>query len=373
MKSVIPDYLGETARRINLQTYPDVRQFVVQHLYPDTLRLLLLLHKHVRIDCVIGIGYSGKPSVVEALRDAGINVLTPAYPDLLEVISSELGMSLDRCQSDGCRLLIHEVGGYAITCLHEEYSDRIDQVAGAIEVTKQGVWAAKSLPRLRIPQLNCAETRLKQVEGKLVGESVVAAFDNIARDLGMSLTGRDACLLGYGWVGKGAALSLSARGMRVTVKDTDTIKMVGAVVDGFAVARGNVDFHPEVVIGASGHQSISAQLIDQLPTECFIASGSSKDVEIDLSYLNKITVSAERIHQYVDALTLSDGRCLYLVNGGYPVNFTGSSVPDEIVEFLFSELIMLVPELLNKNPPPGTYPLPTELENIAAEIWLDLR
>jgi len=55
MSDFLPDFLGETARRIKLGIYSDQKQFVVQHLYPDTLRLLLLLHKHVAIDCVIGI------------------------------------------------------------------------------------------------------------------------------------------------------------------------------------------------------------------------------------------------------------------------------------------------------------------------------
>ncbi len=373
MTNVIPDYLGETARRIGLKEYPAVRQFVVQHLYPDTLRLLLLLHKHIPIDCVIGIGYSGSQPVIEELKQAGIKVVTPSFQELNQVLHRELGSSLERCRKDNLELMIHEVGGYAITCLHEHYANDINIVVGAVEVTKQGVWAAQALPDLKIPQLNCAETRLKEIEGGLVGEAVVAAFDNIARDLGMALVGREALLVGYGWVGKGAAHSLSARGGRVTVQDVDNITLVGAVVDGFSVLRGEHSFKPQIVIGTSGRRSITATLIDQLPHKCFLVSGSSKDVEIDIDYLRSITKSVDQIHEHVEALTLNDGRCLYLVNKGYPVNFTGASVPDEIVEFLFSELIMLVPELLSKKYRPGTYALPEELESIAAEIWLDLR
>jgi len=373
MSSVIPDYLGETARRIGLKSYPGVRQFVVQHLYPDTMRLLFLLHKYVRIQCVIGIGYSGSQQVVQELRDAGITVLTPSFEQINNVIKDQLGLALDRCEKDGYELMIHEVGGYTITCLHEEYPEKIGLVVGAIEVTKQGVWAAQSLPELKIPQLNCAETRLKEIEGRLVGESVVSAFDNIANQLGMSVTGRNGLLIGYGWVGRGAAASMTARGMCVTVMDTDNIKLVSAVVDGFAVVRTHKACTPNIVIGTSGHQSISAELIQHLPDGCFLASGSSKDVEIDTEYLRNVAVSIVRIHEHVEAITLPDDRRFYLVNKGYPVNFTGSSVPDEIVEFLFSELIMLVPELLDNRPEPGTYPLSPELESIVADTWLCLR
>lgn len=374
MTTVIPDYLGATARQIGLKKYPDVRQFVVQHLYPDTLRLLLLLHKYVPIDCVIGIGYSGSSLVVDQLREARIRVLTPEYADLATVVKAELGDSLARCSDNQQRLMLHEVGGYAIKCLHQDYVDQCHAVVGAIEVTKQGVWMAQSLPALKIPQLNCAETRLKEIEGKLVGESVVAAFDNIVRDLGMALTGRQAILIGYGWVGKGAAHSLATRGVRLTVKDNDNIKLVNAVVDGFGIARSDESpCEPAVVIGVTGQQGIGKEIIDHLPDKCFLVSGSSKDHEIDLEYLASIALTVMPIHKHVEVYNLENGRCVFLVNKGYPVNFTSSSVPDEIVEFLFSELIMLVPELLDKEHEPGTYPLSPEREAVAAQIWLDLR
>lgn len=372
--TLLPDMLGETARKIQLKPYPAVRQFVVQHLYPDTLRLLLLLHRFVRIECVVGIGYSGQPAVVESLRQAGIRVVTPAYDDLEETIVEELGTVLGDCRGAGTELLVHEVGGYTVKALHNHFADQLDLVVGAIEVTKQGVWVAESLPELRIPQANCAQTRLKQVEGKMVGESVVAALDTILRELGFAITGRRALLLGYGWVGKGAAEALRVRGMQVSVGDTDAVKVVNAVVDGFQASRQTSDHSdPAVVVGASGFQSIDRALIQSLPDRCFLVSGASKDHEIDLATLREMTCRTESIHEHVVAHALNDGRTLYLVNRGYPVNFTGSSVPDEIVEFLFAELIMLVRELLDTRPPPGFYPLTEDLESVVAELWLDLR
>ena len=369
-----PDFLGETARRIGLRSYPDARQFVVQHLYPDTLRLLLLLHEHVPIDCVVGIGYSGTSSVVESLRERGIEVLTPGQEALERTVAEALGATLARCARNGQRVVIHEVGGYAIRALHERHAARIGDVVGAIEVTKQGVWAAESLPRLEIPQLNCAQTRLKEIEGGQVGEAVVSALDAILREIGYSVVGREALVTGYGWVGRGTARSLRQRGMRVSVAELDAIKRVEATVEGFGLHRGDGAASPAIVVGATGRTSVTASLIDALPDRCFLASGASKDHEIDLAHLERGARGAcEPVHRHVDAWTMRDGRTLFLVNRGYPVNFTGPSVPDEIVEFLFAELIMLVPELLERTPPPGIHPLGPELERVAAEIWLELR
>jgi adenosylhomocysteinase len=369
-----PDFLGETARRVQLGRYPRVRQFVVQHLYPDTLRLLALLHQHLPIDVVIGISYSGDPQVVRDLETLGLRVLTPSYEALQATIDEELGRSLAGCRARGDELVLHEVGGYAIDSLHRRHGDCCDLVVGALEITKQGVWVAERLPELRIPQLNCAQTRLKEIEGRMVGESVVTALDVILRELGYAVTGRRALVTGYGWVGRGVAVGLKSRGMQVSCFDSDVIKRVEATVDGFEVPRDPSEaLAPAMVVGATGSRSIGKQLIDKLPDRCCLVSGSSKDHEIDLPYLDTIARAREHVHPHVEALLTDDGRTLYLVNGGYPVNFTGSSVPDEIVEFLFAELMMLIPELLERRPAPGIYPLRREQEAIAAQIWLDLR
>jgi len=373
-----PDFLGETARRIGLRHYPDVRQFVVQHLYPDTARLLLLLHRHVPIDCVVSIGYSGDPAVVRQLREHGISVHLPSEgEDFDELVSRTLGECLQRCRAQGHRLVLHEVGGHAIRAAHQRHAAELDRVIGAIEVTKQGVWVAESLTPLRVPQLNCAQTRLKQIEGGQVGEAVVSSLDTILRQIGFALVGREALVTGFGWVGRGVAHSLARRGMRVSVADTDLIKCVEATVDGFGLRRdggGGGPGSPAVVVGASGRTSIDATLLDALPDRCFIASGASKDHEIDLAHLRRLTVDEPvPVHEHIEACRTEDGRTLYLVNRGYPVNFTGASVPDEIVEFLFAELVMLMQELLERTPSPGLHPLAPEQEVLAARIWLDLR
>ena len=371
-----PDFLGETARRIGLGHYADVSQLVVQHLYPDTLRLLLLLHRHVPIARVISIGYSGAPEVIAALRARGIEVLTPSWAELERTVDDSLGELLERAERRGQRLMIHEVGGYAIRALHERHAARAALVVGAVEVTKQGVWAAESLPAIVVPQLNVAQTPLKEVEGGEVGEAVVAALDTILRECGVSMAGREALVTGFGWVGSGTAHSLRRRGARVSVADTDALKLVAASVAGFGLRRGEgvASARPAIVIGASGRRSIDEALIATLPDRCFVASGASKDHEIDVACLERLAVGPpEAVHEHVDAWTLADGRTLFLVNRGYPVNFTSASVPDEIVEFLFAGLIMCVQELLEGKPAAGIRSLSPERERIAAEVWLDLR
>lgn len=369
-----PDFLGEMCRRLQLQPYPDARQFVVQHLFPDTVRLLRKLHEYLPIDTVIGISYSGNQQSIDELRAMGIRVLTPEHAQLNAVIANELQACIERCTENDLRLVIHEVGGMAIRALHEPRYIGGDTVVGALEITKQGVWVAEQLSELRIPQINVAQTRLKQIEGKQVGEAVVSALDTILRDLGYATVGRDALVCGYGWVGKGVAQSLRQRGLGVSVRDVDTVSVVEATVDGHNPCHGSrLNRMPAIVVGASGRPSIDAALMAQLPDRCFLVSGSSKDLEIDLQHLAELTSESVQLHEHVRQCTLHDGRRFYLVNEGFPVNFTGASVPDEIVEFLFAELIMLVPWLLDDCPSPGTHTLPAADEVLPASIWLELR
>ena len=369
-----PDFLGEMCRRLDLKPYSGKRQFVVQHLFPDTVRLLELLHRYVPIDTVIGISYSGNSQSIEDLRKIGIRVLTPEYEQLAQCVSTELLACIARCKQSGEQLVIHEVGGIAIKALHLPEYIGGDTVIGALEITKQGVWVAEQLPQLRIPQFNVAQTRIKQIEGKQVGEAVVAAFDSILRDLGYATVGRDALVTGYGWVGKGVAHSLRNRGLSVSVKDIDAVSLVEAAVDGHHPSfEDTLTRTPAIVIGATGRQSIDGALLEQLPDRCFVVSASSKNHEIDVPYLASRTIESLQIHPHVRQCVLDDGRRLFLVNEGYPVNFTGASVPDEIVEMLFAELIMLVPRLLDNPVEPGIYTLPAADEFLPAKLWLEMR
>lgn len=373
MRAIRPDFLGEVARRAGMAPRPAHRQFVVQHLYDDTLRLLLTSHRYVPLDVVIGIGYSGKPHVAEALRSAGIRVLTPSYPELAETIRVELASSLSRAGADGARLILHEVGGAALTALHRYFRADIGLVRAAVEITKQGVWAARRIPDLAVPQLNCAETRLKELEGPLVGDAVVHALDHILRDVGYALWGRTALVLGHGWVGRGVCDSLRAEHMSVIAHDTDVILRVASKLAGYPLLDevGSLD-RISLVVGAAGTRTIDEALIGRLPDGCFLASASSKDVEIDVAHLRRRARKVERIHRHIEAFDL-DGRTLFLVNEGYPVNFTGASVPDEVVEMLFAEALLLLDQACTRELAPGTYPLAPELEELPAQVWLDLR
>lgn len=376
-RPLLPDLFHVVAEYIPLQPRPKIRQFVVQHLYADTLRLLEVSHRYYPIDVVIRIAYSGDERVVERLRDLGIRVLTPSADSQEAVIREALAESLKRAQADGAKLMIHEVGGAAFTCMHRHFSHRLDDCIGAVEITHQGVWMAQALSTIQLPQLNCAQTRLKEIEGDQVGEAVVSATDRILRQHGRTLAGRQSLVLGYGWVGRGVARALKARGAIVRVKEPDTVKAVAATLAGFLPYAGSQDLgQTTLVLGAAGVQSITGEILDALPHGAVLGSGSSKQVEIDLAHLLQNQTFEEasiEMPPHLHAVSQRDGRTLYVMNRGFPVNFTGPSVADEVVAFLFAEALWLMGELADGHYGPGIWPLSAEAEADIARLWLDTR
>jgi adenosylhomocysteinase len=367
-------FLPDVARRVGMRPYPRHRLFVVQHLLEDTQRLLETLHPLLEIDVVIGVAYSTRPRVVEALRRRGIRVRTPAFAELEATIAEELAVSIRRSERDGRRVIVQEVGGYVVPLLHARFRHALRHFAGCVEVTKQGVWRARRVPDLALPHLHCAESVLKRVEALQVGEAVVTALDALTRGLGWALAGRLALVLGYGWIGRATCRALRRRDAIVGVHDPDALRLVEAKLEGCATPALD-EWLPRVslVVGATGVRSVTAGLIARLPDGAVLASASSRDVEIDLVALRRASAVEAVVAAGVRRLRTADGRALYLLNDGYPVNFSGTSVPDEVVELIFAEVLVLVHELATRPHPPGVAGIPPALEAVPALAWLEQR
>lgn len=371
MQSLKPEILEYAASVANLQPQHDVEQFVVQHIYPDTVRLLNVLHKAVPIHTLIAISYSGNSDCMKELKALGIRLVSPDHKTMLDVIGRELQSCVRAMESAGKRVLIHEVGGMALSAAHAPGFFSVDTIVAAMEVTKQGVWAAERCAPLLFPQFNIATTYVKKIEGNQVGEAVVASIELIMRGQGIDLAGRKAAVTGFGWIGRGTAVGLRKRNMSVAVHDINPLLALEASIEGFEVVPRFAEVM--LMVGCTGKQSIDLDILKQLPNGCVLASGASKNHEIDLAALQAMTKRVTAIHQHVDAYLMEDGRTLYLMNDGYPINFTGPSVADEVVELLFAELIVQVPDALSGEYTAGVHTLSEAREKLLAAEWLRQR
>jgi S-adenosylhomocysteine hydrolase len=336
----------------------------------------------IELDLIVGIPYSSnRPGVAESwTKRFGDRVdVSPDLDQMQLRLVKQIGKSLALCRKHGQKLIIQEVGGFAVPLLHQYFKDQLHLVKGVVEITKQGVWRAEEID-LAIPLLHCADSELKRLEAKRCGESIARCLDGVTRELGLSLAGRSAAVIGAGWIGSGIATALRRLDMVPMLIDRDPLKVAEARLEGFRAS-----FKPDwiemcnLVVGATGRLSIDEELLARVPHNAIIASGSSRQLEIDVPYLK--AHERTRITDCVEAYHLADpdspggAKNLLLVNDGFPANFIpgSASVPDEIVETILGELIVLMIALAEDEFEPGIHRITREQESLCAQLWIELR
>ncbi len=372
------NFLPLLVERLGIERDTQHRFLMVAHLFDDTMRMLAALEAVTDWDAIIGISYSsnrdGLATRWRARFGDRVHIATD-LDDLERIAVDQIARSLAKCRAKGQKLIVQEVGGFVVPLLHKYFADQLWLVKGVVELTKQGVWRAEAL-NLGIPVVQCADSELKRLEAQRCGETIARCLDGVARDLGLSLAGRRACVIGGGWIGSGVARALRRLDMIPQLVDRDPLKVTEARLEGFA-ASTSLDRIEEcqLVLGATGAPSITAEVIERLPNYALIASGSSRQFEIDVRYLNKHP--SRRLGGAVRAFALGETgrRQVLLVNEGYPANFVpgSASVADEIVELILGEIIVLLQTLMRSELPAGIHRISLEQERACAELWLELR
>lgn len=357
------------------------RYIILAHLFDDTQRMIDAIAPFIELDAIFGVPYSSnRPSIIECWTKAhGDRVrITANMNELESALVKQIAKSLALCRRNGQKLIVQEVGGFVVPILHTYFRDQLHLVRGVVELTKQGVWRAGDVD-LRVPVLHCADSELKRLEAKRCGETIARCLDGVARDLGSSLAGRHATVFGGGWIGSGVAEGLRRLDMIPAIVEVDPLKIAEARLNGFAASRDGADLErSSLVVGATGRQSITRDVLARLPDGAIVASASSRQHEIDVEFLHSHPRS--RVNEVLECFhVLGPGgetaRNVLLLNEGYPANFIpgSGSVPDEIVEVILAELIVLMHALAQEDMPPGIHPITRDQERLCADAWLELR
>jgi adenosylhomocysteinase len=178
-------------------------------------------------------------------------------------------------------------------------------------------------------------------------------------------------VIGYGGIGEATARALSALGSRVAAFDVCGIRMAKAALDGFGhLSRDELIATSDVIVGVSGECSVGSADFELLRPGAFVASGSSKQVEIDLRALNE---RAQLIED--DGIVKEyelDGKPIILLNDGMPVNFLEQSVLGRVLDLVYTELYMCIRQLAVEEIEPGLARLPVGLQREIADVWRSL-
>jgi adenosylhomocysteinase len=328
------------------------RFIILEHVLPTTAEFVdHLKAAGAEIFQFLGKPFSVDPTTLARLREADIPVDVRPYQELetTDYLDQLIAQAVERCAADGRELVFIDVGGYFSAPLQRLDAEAPQYIAGVVEDTTFGHNRyVRDVANLAVPVLSVARSGLKWVEGRFVGRDAVAAMERILRDQGIALAGRRALVIGYGMIGSNVARALRSQDVNVSVYDILDYRNLQAFVDGFEVnMKSELTRHADIIFAATAAQALNVDEIEGCKDDVILASVGSRDTEFDVAALRDQAVHVTQIGEHLERFALQNTKQIVLANRGAAVNFTLPSLPIEILDLVFAEILVGVLRLLH--------------------------
>jgi adenosylhomocysteinase len=342
---------------------------VVVHLEAKTACLVLALQEAgARVVAAGSNPLSTQDAVCAALVDRGLEVHARHGVSQAEFTADLLAVA-----ETGPELVIDD--GLELTRrMAEHRPDLYGQLHGVSEETTTGVARLRALEaegRLPFPTIAANDAKCKHMFDNPygTGQTTLTALLALTNVLA---AGREFCVVGYGWVGKGLARAADGLGGRVTVVELDPVRALTAHMDGYRVASLATALpDADVVLTATGLvEAIGADMFSRLKDGVLLANAGHHDREIDVPALaaeaNAVIDARPKVKTYL----LGERRVNVLVDGAL-VNIAGlDGNPIEIMDLSFSVQALSAHLLASGGVPAGLNRFPAELDDLIARTKL---
>jgi len=268
-------------------------------------------------------------------------------------------------------------GADLVTMLHQSRSDLIPDVIGGTEETTTGVirlTAMAKAEKLLYPIIAVNEAETKHFFDNRYGTGQ-STLDGITRATNILWAGRKVVVGGYGWCGRGIASRARGMGSLVIVTETNPVRALEAVMDGFEVMPGiEAAKEGEVFITATGGLHVIGRAhMEVMRNGAIMANSGHFNVEIDIPALEDMSSQNREVRGFVQEYTMQDGRLLYLLGEGRLINLTAAEGhPSAVMDMSFANQAMAA-EYIVKNKgklAPGVYDVPKETDAEVGRIKL---
>ena len=264
-------------------------------------------------------------------------------------------------------------GGDLVHLMHTKYTNLIPEVIGGCEETTTGIHRLKAMDRageLRFPMVMVNEADCKHMFDNRYGTGQ-SVWDGIMRTTNLIVAGKYVIVSGYGWCGKGVSLRAKGLGAKVIVTETDPVRALEAVMDGYEVMpmreAAKIGDMFVTVTGCSG--IITAEHFETMKDGAILTNAGHFDVEVDMAGLEKLAVEKYDARHNIQGYVLPNGKTLFTIAEGRLVNLAaGDGHPAEIMDMSFA-IQALSAEYLAANRSslkPGVIPVPRELDEAVA-------
>ena len=269
-------------------------------------------------------------------------------------------------------------GADLVTILHTQRSELVADVVGGTEETTTGVIRLTAMAnddKLRYPiiAVNDAETKHFFDNRYGTGQSTL---DGITRATNILWAGRRVVVAGYGWCGRGVASRARGMGSHVIVTETNPIRALEAVMDGFTVMKSvEAAKVGEVFITVTGgFHAIGREHIEVMPSGAILSNSGHFNVEIDIPALEEMAESHREVRPFVEEYSMKDGRKLYLLGEGRLINLAAAEGhPSAVMDMSFANQALSA-EYIVKNRgqlAAGVHSVPTETDREVGRLKLE--
>ena len=310
---------------------------------------------------------STQDDVAAALAAGGMNVFA-VYGCSME----EYEQCLEEVLKIGPNIIIDD-GGDLVHLMHTKFTELIPGVLGGCEETTTGINRLKIMSRsgaLRFPMVMVNDADCKHMFDNRYGTGQ-SVWDGINRTTNLIVAGKYVVISGYGWCGKGVSLRAKGLGAKVIVTETDPIRALEAVMDGYEVMpmREAAKIGDMFCTVTGGRDIITAEHFPLMKDGAILTNAGHFNVEVDMDALEKMAVRKYDARHNIQGYVMPDGKTLFTIAEGRLVNLAaGDGHPAEIMDMSFA-IQALSAEFIAKNR--GTLPadviaVPREIDEAVA-------
>ena len=237
--------------------------------------------------------------------------------------------------------IIIDDGGDLVHLMHEEFADLIPGVIGGCEETTTGINRLRIMSAagaLRFPMVMVNDADCKHMFDNRYGTGQ-SVWDGICRTTNLIIAGKYVVISGYGWCGKGVSLRAKGLGAKVIVTETDPIRALEAVMDGYEV----MPMAEAAKIGdifctvTGGRDIIPAEHFPLMKDGAILSNAGHFNVEVDMAALEKMAVKKYEARHNIQGYVMPDGRTLFTIAEGRLVNLAAADGhPAEIMDMSFA-------------------------------------
>lgn len=263
------------------------------------------------------------------------------------------------------KVIVLDDGAIVTKIIDQKYYKNI---MGVVELTEMGLRRIRpNEDKLLYPILNVAKTKLKRyITYTEIANTIFTRIIELLK--AEKIVGRKVVLCGYGDLGEILADRLRSYGVRVAVTDPDVLRLIIASEKGYNTYKTCLDAvkkeKPFMIVGASGYNSISKEVIELLPNYSFVTAGATADLYQFKKYEQE-NEKYKAIEKYGTQYYINNKYIDVLGNGRSVNLFDSEAIPNKSNDIFKASQLVTVYNIIN------TINLNNKIQTDIVDKWIN--